>query len=394
MLPQHLEQIDEAFLLQLIADGVQESGVLDFKACPPGKSDQDKSKFRSDVCAFANADGGDIVYGISEQDGKAAALAPTDPAIESTDKLQLRLGQLLDDIEPRVHGVRFHHVLLSNGYITVMRVPASFDVPHASVESAAYRFKLRVRNRNTDMTMEQLRSAFGRSAELASTARGFMQARLAELAALRAWHPLDSVPMVVVLVVPFAGLAGGRYRPDIRALASNPMTLLSSGVPPGWRGASSRVNMDGLIAYPGPLTGAIRGYRMVYRNGAMEAVQQVGEIMEGNGERVVLGELAVATYLREVNEFLGFSRRHGATGPALVRIAMIQTKGTSLDPLQSRGPSQIPGGRVVVCDRPVLELAEAWIDDLSVDGKVEDLVQDAKDVLWQSFGLHGYPLPL
>jgi hypothetical protein len=42
-----------------------ESQTLDFKFCLPGKDEPSKVEFAKDVCAFANADGGEIVFGES-----------------------------------------------------------------------------------------------------------------------------------------------------------------------------------------------------------------------------------------------------------------------------------------------------------------------------------------
>lgn len=76
-----------------------------------------------DVCALANAGGGDIIYGIEERDGAASQLKPITQ--EAQDALQRRLSQVLDD--PRITGIEFVHVPASSGYVTVLRVPGSFD---------------------------------------------------------------------------------------------------------------------------------------------------------------------------------------------------------------------------------------------------------------------------
>jgi len=47
-----------------------------FQARAARTADRDKAEFLKDVCAFANADGGDLIYGIDEEDGKASALTP------------------------------------------------------------------------------------------------------------------------------------------------------------------------------------------------------------------------------------------------------------------------------------------------------------------------------
>jgi Putative DNA-binding domain len=76
MLADRLEQIDENLLNQVCLEQWDESATLEFKAMLPQSAPDDKSKqeFLKDVAALANAGGGDVVYGISEVNGKANAL--------------------------------------------------------------------------------------------------------------------------------------------------------------------------------------------------------------------------------------------------------------------------------------------------------------------------------
>jgi len=40
--------------------------MLDYKRDVPGESDQDKKEFLADISSFANATGGDLIYGVDE----------------------------------------------------------------------------------------------------------------------------------------------------------------------------------------------------------------------------------------------------------------------------------------------------------------------------------------
>lgn len=53
----------------LIANEVEENIHLDYKASGAlGKKDEKKSEIVKDVSAFANSDGGIIIYGLTEED--------------------------------------------------------------------------------------------------------------------------------------------------------------------------------------------------------------------------------------------------------------------------------------------------------------------------------------
>src|SRR5689334_23463213 len=81
--------------------GTAESRYLDFKSAPVGGSPDDRREFLADVSAFANASGGDIVFGVTTADGAAAAT----PGIElaNADDEKLRLGEMIrSGLEPRL----------------------------------------------------------------------------------------------------------------------------------------------------------------------------------------------------------------------------------------------------------------------------------------------------
>lgn len=181
MVPQRLELIDRAEVDRLCSDAVAENQTLDFKRELPRKDA--KSDLLKDVCAFANADGGDLVYGIADAAGIAKAVSPITG--ETPDHAMRRLGQVLDAIEPRVRGMQMQPVDMGEGgYCLILRVPASFDAPHryysegGSRSDVFCRFVVRNGTRTMDLTYEQLRTAFDRTATLTDRAARFIEERM------------------------------------------------------------------------------------------------------------------------------------------------------------------------------------------------------------------------
>ena len=87
----------------LCEDKALESRFLDFKAEPIGSSDRDKREFLADVCAYANASGGDLILGVTTNEGAADGVVGID--IADPDKEKQRLVNLIrDGLEPRVSG--------------------------------------------------------------------------------------------------------------------------------------------------------------------------------------------------------------------------------------------------------------------------------------------------
>ena len=124
------EQVDEVALQRLVDSQVRESLVIEYKLELPGAKGDDIRECVKDVTAFANAEGGDLLFGIRDEDGVAVELVGVNPA--SMDKELLRLSQIVqDNSDPRIYGVLMRPVPLSAGGAVVhVRLPRSLDAPH------------------------------------------------------------------------------------------------------------------------------------------------------------------------------------------------------------------------------------------------------------------------
>ena len=82
-----LLELDETTIQKLVADGVSESQQLDFKMT----WDQ-SAELAKDVCAFANARGGLLVYGVRDVNGVAVEATPFSPL---SGEVRARVAQVL-----------------------------------------------------------------------------------------------------------------------------------------------------------------------------------------------------------------------------------------------------------------------------------------------------------
>ncbi len=89
MIPRPLNDITEADLAALIANGVAEGRTIDYKRSLPGNTDADKKEFLADTSSFANSGGGDLVFGMDE----AAGLPTQIVGIQASD-LDLEIRRL------------------------------------------------------------------------------------------------------------------------------------------------------------------------------------------------------------------------------------------------------------------------------------------------------------
>jgi hypothetical protein len=279
MLPLSLSNIDEAFLRQLCKDGCPESQTLDFKRELPEKNERDKidpDKYKDELCkdvaAFANADGGHLVYGIQEKAGVANDIVPI--STESADAAERRIRHVLEGrIEPQIHGLTFHKIDFAGaGYVLILRVPASYDGPHCIRTEKNHKQQRRFVMRNgtmiSDMSYDQIRGAFDRTATLAEQARGVIATRRQNILDGETPVPLRSGPKLVVHLVPVAGLAG-RMSVDLKQIKRNASLELKGN---NWSGSSSTFNLDGLVIHPDGLEkDTYSGYNHIFRTGSLES---------------------------------------------------------------------------------------------------------------------------
>src|ERR671938_360761 len=76
MINKQWNQITKAEIERLVIEAVPESHTLDYKQEMPDESPKGKLDFLTDVVAFANASGGDLIFGLKERraEGKPTAI--------------------------------------------------------------------------------------------------------------------------------------------------------------------------------------------------------------------------------------------------------------------------------------------------------------------------------
>jgi hypothetical protein len=373
------DTLTEADLGALIKNSVAESIRLDFKREPVGTNDAAKREFLKDVCAFANSQGGDLVFGVAERDGTAESLVPiTD---RSQDEEIRRLESLISDgIEPRLTGVRIGPVpAAAGGYFLVVRVPASWNRPHRVRLGRTNRFYRRRDRSAYEMDVDELRAAFG---EWGETERRLLAFRDERLRTIRQGRPVRLHPrgQLVVHVVPLRPVAGAV---DIERAYQNPDVFSL----PGGLGRSRYVNFDGLLltdTSSGPESQ--KAFVQLFRDGRLEVAR--GEMVGQNPFNPQQRSL-VTRHLREVMQavlrYLDALVSAGVEPPFAMLISVLEVEGTFL-------PSGAADEGSTLCDRPDLLLPPALVENPSDHAETLKRLRYPLDVLWNAFGLLRCPL--
>ena len=122
----------------LIANETEENIHLDYKAAGAiDRDDKKRSEITKDVSAFANSDGGIIVYGLSEEDHKPKEISPIDGRVYTKEWLE----NVIQLVQPRIENVMIYPIRIDDigQSIYVVKIPRSGDAPHMARDKRYYK---------------------------------------------------------------------------------------------------------------------------------------------------------------------------------------------------------------------------------------------------------------
>lgn len=382
-LPARLVEVTQADLERLVATGATEGPHQDFKRDFPTRWDNEtKVKVLADVTAFANAGGGDVIYGIDEDgDARAAAIVPQ--ALANVDEEVRRLMDVaLNQTEPRVPGIQVHAVPVSvgasSGHVLVMRIPQSWAAPHRNRINQHFHVREGMRNRPLDVP--DIRALFLRSESAAQKFRDFRSDRLAKVVTGQTPVKLGTNPKLLIHAIPTQAANGQAYVDPV-AYSQNKRRLPVLGTLPA---SPVSLNFDGAFA---PIVARDKppGYTQQFRQGFFEAVWELDKY-----EGVPKPALPGVMYEQYVNNFLGSVRAeldaHGVSWELAVFLSLVGADNAVL-----AGPSSMGAGwghSIKGFDRKDVLLPEVVIP---ADVNIGRGMRPAYDLMCQAAGYDGSP---
>ena len=184
-------------LKRLIDDAVGESLHLEYKReLHLGEKDE-KKEFLRDLAAFANAEGGVIIYGMDgERDpgGKPTGIpkALAGFAVHNCDELTLTIDNLIKDgIDERLPSYELNILRVNAGnHVVLIRVPPSVRAPHMVTLGGERRFFMRSNGGRQEMSTAQIRDAVVRTETLVERILAFARQRIVQCRARGIKGPL------------------------------------------------------------------------------------------------------------------------------------------------------------------------------------------------------------
>jgi hypothetical protein len=374
VIPKDLEQIKEEDLQALIDNKVSERKTIEYKQALPGNLDKDKKEFLADISSFANASGGEIIYGIIEDKGVPKSL--TGLSIENADQEILRLDNMIrTGIEPRIPSIGISPPIpLENSKVAlVIRIPKSWISPHRVIYGNHDEFYTRNSNGKHRLDVSELRIAFNLSETITERIRKFREDRLAKIIANETPVPFVNTAKIVLHLIPISSFNPAQSY-DIDKIASNPSTLppIYSG---GW---SHRYNLDGLLSYSQDQHGKTYSHVQLFRNGIIEAVE--GLLLEPHEGKLRIPSI---TYEKELinslNEYLPILKALDVELPIFLFLTLTGVKGYSM-----AVSSRFYLTNTHTIDRDILQLPEVIIE--SYDVAADKVLKPCFDSIWNSCG--------
>lgn len=280
-LPANVRDVAQSHLTQLVFEKTQEGPNLDFKRDLPVAWDASaKHEFVADVTAFANAGGGDVIYGI-EEDGDARACTVVPQAINQDQEVRRLQDFLLNSVEPRIPGAQIQSVEVTvdgvAGHAILVRVPRSWAGPHR-VKTNQH-FYLREGARKRQLDVPEIRGLFLRSESQGQRLRDFRTERISRILTGDGVPTLATGAVLVMHLVPTQAALGVmqvdplQYVPSLRPGARYLPLLARDGA------GSPGINLDGaLFTRHGATAATVPGYSLLLRSGFFEATQVLDHV--------------------------------------------------------------------------------------------------------------------
>lgn len=387
MLDRPIGNIEKSDIEDLVSSGRVEDRRIEYKRDLPGGADADKKEFLADVSAFANAQGGDILYGIIEDRG--VPTAATGVKCDDFDGIKLRLQNILEsNLNPRLPSYSIARVDgFVDGPVVIIRVESSWRAPHMVTANGTRRFYVRRDGQKAEMDVTDLRTAFVGSEAVAERVRAFRDDRVTRILGGRSPMALAPLPTTVLHILP-VGAAFLNADLDPRRCTDVWRKLNVDGDHLEFvYSPNARPNLDGLLVtspnYEERFSSSPT-YTQVFRNGGVEftaghvdyrdMTNSLKPVPYLHGEGIEMFVIDMCRNVREFREAMGLG------GPVILMLSLVRVAQL---PLAKGDPARamLIGKRRF--DRDVVLLPELVLESFE---HLPEQVRPVLDAMWQSAG--------
>jgi len=380
MINKKIEDIQERDLQELIENKVLEGKTIEYKRKLPGNSDTNKKEFLADVTSFANTSGGDLIYGIEEDNSTHSPISLTGLGVENIDTEKTRLDNIIrTGVEPRLPNLAIHPIPLGNSNTAILiRTRKSWISPHRVILGGHAKFYARNSSGKYEMDVDELRVTFNLSETIIEKIRGFRADRIAKVETDDTPVTLYSNPKILLhLIALDAFQPAQQYDMDrVYEKCHDKLRLIYLSV------LSGRYNLDGIVTHSDVGDGKYSGYTQLYRNGIIEAVDAKllrDPAMEGSMPRYIPSYVFEKKLMESMASYLALMDELMIPTPIYVFLTLLNVKGYKI----TTGDRFDPFSQYSI-DRSMLVLPEIRVDNYAV--RVEAILKPIFDLIWNACG--------
>jgi hypothetical protein len=385
MISKEFDAITKTDIDALVSNAVAERRTIEYKQQLPTNGDEDKREFLADVSSFANAGGGDIIYGITEQrddKGKPTGIPEKAEGLAgiNADAEKRRLEDIIRaGIDPRVPGLRVgHYDGFSSGPVIMIRIPKSWASPHMVIFKNHSRFFTRNSAGKHQLDVREIRAAFTATGDLRAKISAFYAERLGKIIANEGPVVLPDTPKVILHLIPLT-ILDSATQIDLAPLNQNP-----AQVPPiratAW---NHRFNLDGFLTYCQYRSDQpANSYVQVFRSGIFEAVA-TGLMIQREGNLLIPAPTLEGKLLESVRKYLAVAKGLGVCVPMVIMLSLHGVRGYRI----WFKSDWYEYGEMHAIDRDTLLLPDVLLEDYNTLADV--VLKPIFDALWQAAGMAG-----
>lgn len=373
MINKHFDKIDIADLEQLKSNAVLEGKTIEYKKQFPSNSDVDRKEFLADISSFANASGGDLIFGITEENGCPKNIDGVE--IENIDEEIRKYENIIrDGIEPRIVFMTRAVNVSGKKVVFVFRINKSWMGPHRVIYKGHDKFYSRNSAGKYALDTNELKIAFNLSQTLTEQISKFRIERITQIVVNNLPIPFFDGGRIVLHLIPLESFSPN-HSIDLNPIISNPAKLK----PIYCSGWDHRINLEGFLSYSGGRNDKSHSYVQLYRNGIIEAVE--GLILREDKENKIIPSLTYELeLLKSLAEYLNMAREIGINMPIVIFLTLVGVKDWEM------GVDKIRfwDNDYYKIDRDILQLPEIIIESYNIEPK--DILRPMFDLIWNACG--------
>ncbi len=378
-----IEEIQIEDIQSLIDNAVCESRSLDYKQELHIDTDGDKKEFLADVSSFANSVGGDIIFGVEEDNIDKISTNICGIPYENDDKLIRRIEDLIrQSIQPVILNIQFKFIDIGNNKcVFIIQIPQSIISPHRVEYKGTDKFFSRNNKGKYQMDVSELRLAFNSGLDLNKRISEYKMDRYYELISNKNQVLNDNKPIFVVHYIPISSFNNSLKYFSVEEIkkAMNDVNSRIFG-----KYCPKYITIDGVSMRYNQYNE--KSFAFYKNNGIVE--KATSDFFEKNFTYdnrtpkvivdMIFGKAVITKLIEDFNEVKDFYEKIGINTPFIISCSILNAVGYTIP---TKGQFSETMGEI---DRDILCINDLFVEN--IDDSSEHILKPVFDSIWNACG--------